>query len=219
MEKQTNTTLENYKICSFCDLREEIIKECKIPCMRNPNGTFHEIKQKGNTKCEHLQGYCKNGYDICAFCGKKVGGNGIKSKDSSILNTTSALLCKNCLAFPCDCHGINEKSTGTQVKPGLQMTTSKENWKKIEKELEHIATYANPERHTELLSFLKGQFKELLTTQLSSLLSEIEDKKTGTSLQYMDIIKYPKETLMAYIELGKDVALEEVEGLIRKRME
>ena len=27
-------------------------------------------------QCEHLCGYCKNGFDICGDCGAIVGGNG-----------------------------------------------------------------------------------------------------------------------------------------------
>lgn len=33
----------------------------------------------------------------------------------------------------------------------------------IGKELEYVATYANPERRVELLNFLKGQFSQSLT--------------------------------------------------------
>ena len=48
-----------------------------------------QITYKNNmkkNKCNHPIGYCKNGYDICGICGKKVGGNGNKKTEKSKLN-------------------------------------------------------------------------------------------------------------------------------------
>ena len=50
-------------------------------------------------------------------------------------------------------------------------------WKKIEKELEYVASYANPERRAELLHFLKGEFQELSILLIQELLEKVKNLK------------------------------------------
>lgn len=57
-------------------------------------------------------------------------------------------------------------------------TPSNENrireWKKIKKELEYVATYANVENRERLLQFLVGQFQILEQLYLSSIVEALE---------------------------------------------
>ena len=47
-----------------------------------------------------------------------------------------------------------------------------EDWKRVEKELEYVATYTSPERREELLRFLKDQFQSLLATEIERAKAE-----------------------------------------------
>lgn len=59
----------------------------------------------------------------------------------------------------------------------------------------------------------------ILTAQLTDLVEELEGMKTGNSPKYMDILKYPKETLNAYIDAGNDIAIGEIQTLIKNKIE
>jgi len=48
-------------------------------------------------------------------------------------------------------------------------------WRKVEKELEYVATYASPERRVELLAFLKEQFLTALTADRTALLTQLRE--------------------------------------------
>ena len=51
-----------------------------------------------------------------------------------------------------------------------------EDWKRIEKELVYVATYASPERRDDLLRFLKGQFQTILVAEIERAKAEERDK-------------------------------------------
>ena len=50
-------------------------------------------------------------------------------------------------------------------------------WKKVEKELEYVASYANVERRVDLLNFLKFQFKELFSFHKKQIQEIIKEKR------------------------------------------
>ena len=51
-----------------------------------------------------------------------------------------------------------------------------EDWKRIEKELVYVATYASPERRDDLLRFLKGQFQTILVAEIERAKAEERER-------------------------------------------
>lgn len=64
---------------------------------------------------------------------------------------------------------------------------TQEDWKRIEKELVYVATYASPERRDDLLRFLKGQFQTILVAEIERAKKEGHAK--GYALGFLRGVK------------------------------